>query len=296
MIADWRRDPLIGPGAISSETEAHMEHYICVTCGTCYPASDRPPEHCPICEDERQYIGVNGQQWTTMPELHRGHHNTFTELAPGVTSIRTEPAFAIGQQAHLIETAAGNILWDCVTLLDDATLAEVRKRGGIAAIAISHPHFYSTMVDWSRSFAAPIYLHRANEQYVVRPDNSMRYWEDDIHELFPGVTLIRCGGHFTGSTVLHWAEGEDGRGALFTGDTIQVVPDNRWVSFMYSYPNLIPLDEASVRSIVASVEPYAFERIYGAWPHRIVASDAKAAVQRSAERYIAHLRGDVGRR
>jgi hypothetical protein len=67
---------------------------------------------------------------------------------------------------------------------------------------------------------------------------------------------VRCGGHFPGSAVLHWADGADGRGALFTGDTIQVVSDRRWVSFMYSYPNLIPTNAATVRQIVAAVAPH----------------------------------------
>jgi hypothetical protein len=79
------------------------------------------------------------------------------------------------------------------------------------------------------------------------------------------------------------------RGALLSGDIIQVVSDRRWVSFMYSYPNVIPLSPAKVRGIVASVEPFEFERVYGAWWERVVRSDGKAAVRRSAERYIRHL-------
>ena len=80
-----------------------------------------------------------------------------------------------------------------------------------------------------------------------------------------GLTLIRCGGHFEGGSVLHWAGGAGGKGALLSGDIIEVAADRRWVSFMYSYPNFIPLDAAAVRHIVAAVEPYAFEDIYGAW-------------------------------
>ena len=85
-----------------------------------------------------------------------------------------------------------------------------------------------------------------------------------------GLTLIRCGGHFAGAQVLHWAGGADGRGALLAGDILQVVQDRRYVSFMYSYPNFIPLPAATVRRIVALLEPYAFERIYGAWLARVV--------------------------
>ena len=273
-----------------------MDNYICVTCGTQYPASEVPPAHCPICEDDRQYIGEDGQRWTTLTEMRASgrYVNSVEEIAPGVAGIVTQPQFAIGQQAHLIQTAHGNVLWDCVSYLDDATIAAVRQRGGIAAIAISHPHFYSSMVAWSEAFDnAPIFLHADNESWVMRPALAIRFWSGETREVVPGVTLVRCGGHFPGSTVLHWAAGADGAGALFTGDTITVVPDRRWVSFMYSYPNIIPTDEWTVRGIVAAVEPYAFERIYGGWRGRIVAPDAKGAVARSAERYILHLRGEA---
>ncbi|HYU13919.1 MAG TPA: MBL fold metallo-hydrolase [Stellaceae bacterium] len=268
-----------------------MESYICVTCGTQYPASDAAPADCPICQDDRQYVNSNGQLWTTLAELRREHANTFTEVEPAVTAIRTEPGFAIGQQAHLIQTAGGNVLWDCISLLDEATAAEVRRRGGIAAIAISHPHFYSGMVEWSRAFDTPIYVHADNRPWVMRPDDAVQFWEGESRALLPGLTVIRCGGHFPGSSALHWDGGAGGKGALFTSDTIYVVSDTHYVSFMYSYPNLIPLNASAVRALVAAVEPYPFERLYSAWPGKVVAAGAAEAVRRSAERYIAHIQG-----
>ncbi len=274
-----------------------MDNYICVTCGTQYPASETPPAHCPICEDDRQYIGPNGQRWMTLTEMRGSgrYGNSVQEVAPSVSGIVTEPEFAIGQQAHLIQTPHGNVLWDCISYLDDAAIAEVNRRGGLAAIAISHPHFFSSMVAWSEAFGnTPIYLHADHEPWVMRPAPAMRFWSGDTHHVLPGVTLIRCGGHFPGSTVLHWADGADGRGALFTADTITVVADRRWVSFMYSYPNTIPTDERAVRRIVAAVEPYPFDIVYGGWRGRVVSPDAKAAVARSADRYIRHLRGEAG--
>jgi len=183
------------------------------------------------------------------------------------------------------------VLWDCISFLDATTVAEVHRRGGIAAIAISHPHFYSSMIEWSRAFDAPIYLHAENRPWVMRPDAAVQFWHDDAQELLPGLTVLRSGGHFPGSSVLHWADGAGGKGALFTADTIMVVADRRFVTFMYSYPNYIPLNARAVRGIVAAVEPVAFDRIYGSWPGSIVAEDAKAAVRRSAERYIAHIEG-----
>jgi hypothetical protein len=86
-------------------------------------------------------------------------------------------------------------------------------------------------------------------------------------------------------------QGAEGAGALLTADTIYVVADRRWVSFMYSYPNDIPLGASDIRRIVAAVEPYHFDRIYGSWDGAVVATDAKGAVSRSAERYIAHIGG-----
>ena len=266
-----------------------MESSICVTCGTQFPPSAESPASCPISEDDREYIGPDGQQWTTMPALRASRRNELTSVDRDVTAIATDPPFAIGQQAYLIQTPNGNVLWDCVALIDDATIDAVNALGGIAAIAISHPHFFTTMGEWARAFNAPVVLHADHRSWVMRPDPVIQYWEGDAREILPGVTAVRCGGHFPGSTALHWADGAEGRGALFTSDTIQVVSDRRWVSFMYSYPDLIPLNAADVRGIVAAVEPYSFDRIYGGWRGQIVRTGAKDAVRRSAERYIAHI-------
>jgi glyoxylase-like metal-dependent hydrolase (beta-lactamase superfamily II) len=103
--------------------------------------------------------------------------------------------------------------------------------------------------------------------------------------LKPGVTLHRCGGHFDGSTVLLWSDGAEERGVLLSGDTLYVAPDRRHVSFMYSYPNFIPLSAAAVERIVDRVLRLEFDRIYGHFFHLEIESNAKAAVQRSAERY-----------
>ncbi len=184
-----------------------------------------------------------------------------------------------------MQTPAGNVLWDCMALLDDEIIKAVTERGGLVAIAISHPHFYTSMVEWSRAFNAPIHLHAADRAWVMRPDGAIRFWEGDQHVLLPGLTLLRLGGHFPGGTVLHLAAGQDGRGALLTGDIIQVVADRRWVSFMRSYPNLIPLPANMVGEMVAALDPWPFERLYGGWFDRVVVSDAKAAVRRSADRY-----------
>lgn len=263
-----------------------MENYICVTCGTQFTASEQPPEACPVCEDERQYVGHKGQLWTTLDALREDHHNIFVEEEPNLLGIGTEPSIAIGQRAQLIQTPAGNVLWECITLIDDETIEKVKSLGGIDAIAISHPHYYSSMIEWSHAFDAPIYLHESERQWVMRPDDNVKFWQGETHALLDGLTLIRCGGHFEGGQVLHWADGAEGRGVLLTGDIIMVTMDRRYVSFMYSFPNLIPLSASQVKKIVASVEPFAYDRIYSAWFHKVMQENAKERVARSAERYI----------
>lgn len=269
-----------------------MPNYICPTCGTQFAATDSEPDHCPICEDERQYVHPDGQRWITPAEIREKHHNLIREEAPGLIGIGAEPRFAIGQRALLVQTPQGNILWDCISFIDDETIAAVKARGGLSAIAISHPHFFSGMVEWSRAFDdAPIYLHESHREWVMRPNPAIVYWSGDTYRPFEGVTIIRCGGHFEGSSVLHWAAGAGGNGALLTSDTIYVAADRRYVTFMYSFPNLIPLPAAAVNRIVAAVEPFAFDRIYGGWFDGVIRSGAKAAVRRSAERYVRAIGG-----
>ena len=268
-----------------------MEHFICTTCGTQLAGTEREPEHCPVCLDERQYVGHGGQAWTTHAGLRRAHRNAVRREDAGLLGIGMEPAFAIGQRALLVRGTEGNVLWDCIPLLDDGLAEMIHGIGGVRAIAISHPHYYAAMVDWAREFNAPIHLHAADREWVMRPDPLVRHWEGDTLDLGDGMTLLRLGGHFAGGTVMHWAGGAEGRGALLSGDIVQVIPDRRWVSFMYSYPNLIPLPAAEVRRMAEALEPYAFERIAGAWWGAIVREGGTETVRRSAERYAAAVGG-----
>jgi glyoxylase-like metal-dependent hydrolase (beta-lactamase superfamily II) len=265
--------------------------YICTACGLQFPESEQPPACCPICVDYRQFVPRRGQRWTTLEDLRREHRNAFQRLEPGLTAIATTPEFAIGQRALLIRTPAGNVLWDCISLIDDATIEIITAFGGLRAIAISHPHYYTTMVEWSRAFNAPVFVHEGDRQWVARSDAAMTFWEGDARDLIPGIRLLHCGGHFGGSAILHWDAGADGAGVLLTGDTIQVLPDNRCVSFMRSYPNMIPLPPADVTRIARIVAPLRFDRLYGAFWDRDVTADAHRRVQESADRYVAWVTG-----
>jgi hypothetical protein len=268
-----------------------MPAWICRTCGVQQADSDQPPAGCAICLDERQYVGWGGQQWATMTEVGDGREVVIREEEPGLLGIGTEPSFAIGQRALLLRTPGGNVLWDCISLLDDTARARIAGLGGIDAICMSHPHFYGVNVEYADAFGARILIPRADRQWVQRPSARIELFDDEA-EPVPGLTLARTGGHFDGAAVLHWPAGSDGRGALLTGDTITVVPDRDWVSFMWSYPNLIPLDAETVTDVARRAGRFAFDRVYGGWWGRVVVADGAAAIRRSAERYVARLRGE----
>ena len=260
-----------------------MTVLLCTACGTSYPDGAGPPAECRICTDERQFVPAGGQGWTTREALAGQHRNAWRQHQEGVLSLQTQPHFAIGQRAFLLRTPAGNVLWDCISLLDEATEVLVRALGGVAAIAISHPHYYTVMQDWAEAFGAPIHLHAADRAWVVRPHPSIRFWEGEALGILPGVTLICTGGHFPGGTVLHWAEGA---GTLLAGDVLQVTPGAHRVSFMWSYPNMLPLPAAAIRQIENRLRPWRYERIFGAFAGQDVLADGPAIVARSAQRYV----------
>ncbi len=267
--------------------------HLCLECGTAYPQALLPPLRCPICEDERQYVPRTGQAWTTTGELKERHTNAWRLLETDLFEIHTKPEFAIGQRALLIRTRAGNFLWDCVALLDAATVELINGLGGLAGIAVSHPHYYTTCQDWAAAFDCPIYLHAADREWVMRPSSAICFWEGATLALAPDVTLIRLGGHFPGSSVMYWMpDTNSGEGVLLTGDTIQIVGDPDRVTFLWSYPNRIPLSARSVRRIADETAKWRIDRVYDySIDHRITASGS-AAIEYSARRYIDLLAED----
>lgn len=269
-----------------------MPLFICTACGTQFPESEKPPAQCRICEEERQYVPEGGQGWTTLEALRVSRTNSFREYADGIIGIGA--GFAIGQRALLVPTSGGNMLWDCVATLDAATVTLIKGLGGIKAIAISHPHFYTTMVEWARAFNCPVYLHAADREWVSRHDGAIQHWEGETKKLWDGVTLVRCGGHFPGGTVLHWQGGAGGRGVVCSGDILSVTTDRKWVSFMRSYPNFLPLSRREVEGIGKALSPFSFEAIYGHYFDRVIAKNGKEVLEKSVARYIDAIEGKRG--
>ncbi|MBV1861443.1 MAG: MBL fold metallo-hydrolase [Nannocystaceae bacterium] len=264
-----------------------MSHFICQTCGTQHADTQQPPAHCAICSDERQYVGWRGQRWTTHEALSQSHRQRI-EVEDGLLGLGMTPGFAIDQRAFLLPTDAGNILWECLPLVTDEAVAAIEARGGLDRIIISHPHFYASMGAWSDAFGGvPIMLHEADRQWVQRPHPTIEWWSGDALSLSASVTLVRCGGHFEGSTGLHWADGPSPGGALFSGDALQVAKDRSHVSFMYSYPNMIPMPRRDVAAMRERLAKYEFSDVFGYSWGLSIRGGGRGSVDRSFERYLA---------
>jgi hypothetical protein len=269
-----------------------MQAFICTACGTQYPPSEAVPASCVICEEERQYVPPAGQTWTTLPALASTHFNAYRQYEPAIIGIGTQPTFAIGQRALIVCAPDGNVMWDCISMLDAATVTLIKGLGGLKAIGISHPHFYTTMVEWSRAFGdIPIHIHADDRRWVMRPDPAINFWHGETLNLLPDVTLIRGGGHFAGGSMLHWAKGAGGRGVLCSSDIATVTMDRKFLTFMRSYPNFIPLSAKQVAAIAAALEPFAFDVIYGHFFDRVIPEGGKRILQASVKRYTEAIGG-----
>ena len=271
-----------------------LMNYICETCGVQHESSIEVPEECKICGEERQYISSKGQTWTTLETMIKvgTYKNTFHVEEERLYSIITNPSFGIGQTAYLIKDKGFNLLWDCITYIDQPTMSQINDLGGIDAIALSHPHYYSSQVEWAEAFNAPIYIHEDDREWVTRPSEHIVFWSGESFELQEGVVLQRIGGHYKGGTILEWQNGNSQKGILLTGDIIRVVADRQWVSFMYSYPNFIPLPSRTVERIAGRVKEFKFTRLYDAF-NRIINEEAEQKVQESATRYVEALEGTL---
>jgi hypothetical protein len=269
-----------------------MTIWICSACGVEHPDTENPPALCAICSDERQYVPVTGQDWTTLAELAAEDFEIeHDELEPGLLHrFHRVPRFGIGQHTHLVVTEAGNLIFDPPNHLDEGLAETIESLGGAACIVASHPHMYGSQVSWSHRLGSiPVLVNAADRQWVQREDPVIQEWRTS-EEILPGVTLVEVGGHFPGMTVTHLAAGSAGRGTLLTGDAMMTVADAGWLTFLRSYPNRIPLSAGLVRRLVDRLAPYDFDSL-----HTLAGGDipknAKHAVHRSADRYIAWVSG-----
>lgn len=237
------------------------DQIICSTCGTYYPA-DAVPAICPICEDERQYIPDSGQSWTQPKELVRKHSIKLNRLREKLYEIEINPLFAIGQRALLVLSEQGNILWDCIPMLDELTVEFIRSKGGLKGIAFSHPHYYSNMNDWAEVFDCPVYIHKNDAEHIVSKGSHIYLWEGNELELWDGMKLFLVGGHFEGSSILH-VPFLSKEGSILCGDTLFLSPSKKHFSVFRSYPNKIPLASKEMKRVKNRLDEIPFDSFYG---------------------------------
>ena len=261
---------------------------LCATCGV--EAAEPLPETCPICADERQWVPMHGQIWTSTDEhVGDGMHIDVVELEPGAWALTSDPAVGIGQRSILVQTTEGNLLWDPLGTITDAAVEQVRELGGLAVVAASHPHMFGVQCAWADALDARVLVNRHDASWVQRQHDRIELWDDQV-DLLPGVRLLRLGGHFPGAAVVVWEAGSEGEGSLLAGDTMQPKPDRASVGFMRSYPNNIPLSAGVVRRLADRAAELRFRRVYGNIPGQVV-EDGPTAIARSAERHIGWVTG-----
>ncbi|OCF45103.1 hydrolase [Kwoniella heveanensis CBS 569] len=353
MYVDLKPSPSIPLHALDAlQDDALLP--ICVACGTQYPrshqavrsssetrgkspnasgAGTRDVPECPVCLDPRQYVPASGQQWTTLAELskdqasgeekgkgqERKHRLLVDERDESISMIVTEPGFGINQTPILIETADGSYVWDCAAFLSLPLIGHLTSlKRPLKGIAISHPHFFSTSLTWSRALNVPLYLNEDDKEWYqrlgdIRESDPVIWWIGE-RELGRGVKVIQCGGHFPGSSVLYWdrltepAPPKDDlptkptpvSGILFTADTLMVQPTQRGFSFLWSVPNMIPLRPKAILRIYTTLKHLSFDEATSSWPNKWIRpsssssssdseanDDAKKALEESVILYLA---------
>jgi hypothetical protein len=265
-------------------TNKMNEQKICTTCGTQFPPNS-DVKICIICAEERQYIPEKGQTWTTHKLLSSSHKNKIKKIDENLFEIVIEPSFAIGQRALLVVSKSGNILWDCVPLLDIETINFVNNLGGLKAIAFSHPHYYSNMNDWAYAFNCPIYIHKKDKEYILDKCKNVKLWEGNEIEILDNIAVHNIGGHFDGSSVLVIPEMSK-LGTMLTGDTLYLSPTKKHFAIMYSYPNRIPLPIKEIVRIKKRFDNISFDSIYGFYSYQNLTENAREILNKSLERYL----------
>jgi glyoxylase-like metal-dependent hydrolase (beta-lactamase superfamily II) len=318
---------LIKDDIIRTTIEEDYDLLICKTCGTQYSIKDwnelNPKNTCKPCLDPRQYVPEQGQQWSKASEWLISSSSTNEKQfrfelieekndARLIRIITKNTNVGIGETPFIILTKYGIVIWDCCALYNSNLFESIKKISkdyqlSIVGIAISHPHFYTSSLTWAKALQTKIFISHLDKQWFQRINEGLAkdlvvFFDSETYNLLPGITIIRCGGHFDGSCVLHWDRQKAGTpatiiqaaskdklpftGAVFCSDTFGPGMDRKTITFMWSYPNMIPLPPKDVLQIWHSMQPFQFDEIIGAWPGKYVDKDARANLLRSAKLFV----------
>jgi hypothetical protein len=260
------------------------QQIICSTCGTYYP-EQKEFELCPICLDERQYIPVTGQSWTKPGDLYGKHSIKLNKLKDRLYELEINPTFAIGQRTLLVLSESGNVLWDCIPMLDEMTVEFIKSKGGLNAIGFSHPHYYSNMNEWAEKFNCPVFIHQKDEQHIIVKGERIQLWEGDELKLWDGMKIIHIGGHFAGSSILH-VPFLSKEGTIICGDTLFLSPSKKHFSVFWSFPNRMPLPLEELKKVKNRFDTIPFDTFYGYQKIQNLETDVKNIFKNSMARYF----------
>jgi glyoxylase-like metal-dependent hydrolase (beta-lactamase superfamily II) len=207
------------------------------------------------------------------------------QINENVYELEITPRFAIGQRAFLIISKNGNILWDCFPLLNAPTIEFIKAKGGLRGIAFSHPHYYSNMKDWAKTFDCPIYIHKSDEKWIMERGEKLYLWEGEELPLWDDIRMINIGGHFPGSSILH-VPFLSKEGTIFVGDTVYVSPSMKHMAVMFSYPNRIPLPKEEVRKVKKRFDKVPFDKLFGFYSYQNVTQNPKSIMEAFMNRYL----------
>lgn len=263
-----------------------MGKFICLICGTCFPPSTQPPQVCQLCAGKQQLVLGEGTDWTTEEELiQNDFHNVMNFEEHNLWSIRVRPSFASSQRAFFFHSDRGNVLWDCLSLLDKETVEKLEDLGGIHTIILSNPHFQTGVCKWAERFDAEVIVHESDVEFLVEQPRRLKTWTGEYYQLQDEFKLVRIGGSFPGSSVLVWQAGAEGKGCMFTGDTLFVTKDQCWISFLDSNQHVV-WKISEIQELGQKLSAYVFDRIYGAWPNRTIDSNGNEVVSQSVKRVV----------
>ncbi|GHJ85191.1 hypothetical protein NliqN6_1593 [Naganishia liquefaciens] len=276
---------------------------ICNACMTQYPAG--PRTKCPVCLDPRQFVPPSGQAWTSLRRLaEEGHVNKIVpdEQDERIAFIQTEPSTGIGQTPILIKTSRATYMWDCCAFLSENLFHELRALDPpLKAIAISHPHFYSTSLTWARCLRVPLLIAKADAHWYQRATDVKPgeiEWFRNEAPLEDSVNVIQCGGHFPGSSVLYWdrsleptfeSERHLGTGIILCADTAMVQPTQKGFTFQWSVPNMIPLNPHEIKGICDRLQSVSFDQATSTWPNRFIRHNAREILLNSMQKQLHHM-------
>ncbi|WP_290184899.1 hypothetical protein [Corynebacterium glaucum] len=203
---------------------------------------------CPVCEDPRQYRDPEGQVWLDPTSLTDVKVKV-KKIASDAFSMTTCPKIGIGHTSYLLKSQDQWLLWDPLPVVLDPVEALIETGENLSplTIAASHPHMYGAQSHWADSYGGRVLVNQMDEEWAHTKSVPSVFWKDDL-QIDLRSRLVQLGGHFPGSSVLVWRRSAT-ESWLFSSDTAQIRPNERF-AFMWSYPNLLPLNSTEVERMV----------------------------------------------